>query len=118
MLPKRFAICWFLLPPLFANLTMHAASQTAFIPLNSLFSPTRPDQALDEVPAARRPSLEVFMRSKTEYKAETGRRMIYTYDLAARANDLLYGMGLPAPLPLESLNVAEPRAAKYNVDGS
>lgn len=94
---------------------MHAASQTAYHALrdylNSLLSPTHPDQALDEVPAALRPSLEVFMRGKTEYQDETGRRMIYAYDLAAWASDLIYGTGLPAPLPLASLNVAELRAA-------
>ena len=94
---------------------MHAASQTAFHALrdylNSLLSPTHPDEALDEVPAALRPSLEVFMRGKTEYQDEASRRMIYAYDLAAWASDLIYGAGLPAPLPLASLNVAELRAA-------
>ena len=67
--------------------------------------------SLDEVPAALRPSLGVFMRGKTEYQDEAGRRMIYAYDLAAWASDLIYGAGLPAPLPLASLNVAELRAA-------
>ena len=118
--PKEICYFWFPFPPSFTkpsftNLTMHAASQTAFHALrdylNSLLSPTHPDQALDEIPAALRPSLEVFMRGKTEYQDETGRRMIYAYDLAAWASDLIYGAGLPAPLPLASLNVAELRAA-------
>lgn len=51
------------------------------------------------------------MRGKTEYQDEAGRRMIYAYDLAVWANDLIYGAGLPAPLPLATLNVAELQAA-------
>jgi hypothetical protein len=94
---------------------MTSASQAAYHALrdylNSLLSPSHPDQALAEVPVALRPSLEIFMRGKTEYQDEAGRRMIYAYDLAAWANDLLHGAGLPAPLPLATLNVAELRAA-------
>lgn len=63
------------------------------------------------MPAALRPSLAEFMRGKTEYQDEAGRRMIYAYDLAVWANDLIYGAGLPAPLPLATLNVAELQAA-------
>ena len=74
--PKEVWYFWFLSPPLSTNLTMHAASQTAFHALrdylNSLFSPTHPDQALDETPVALRPSLEVFMRGKAEYQDEAG----------------------------------------------
>lgn len=96
---------------------MFSASQVPYQALrdylNSLLSPTHPDQALDEVPAALRLSLEGFMRGKTEYQDEAGRRMIYAYDLAAWASDLIHGAGLAAPLPLATLNVAELRAATW-----
>jgi hypothetical protein len=43
---------------------MHSASQAAFHTLrdylNSLLSPTHPDQAMDEVPADLLPELEAF----------------------------------------------------------
>jgi hypothetical protein len=65
---------------------------------------------LAEVPAARRLELEVFMRGKTEYQDEAGRRMIHAHDLAAWASDLIYDAGLTAPLLLATLNVAELRA--------
>ena len=94
---------------------MTSASQTAYRALrdylNSLLSSTYLDQALDEVPAALRPELEAFMRGKTEYQDEAGRRMIYAYDLAAWASDLIHGAGLATPLPLATLNVAELQAA-------
>lgn len=79
--------------------------------LNSLLSPTHPDQPLAEVPAALRPGLEAFLRGKTDYQDEAGRRMIYAYDLAAWASDLIHGAGSVAPLPLATLNVAELQAA-------
>ena len=94
---------------------MTFASQAAYQALrdylNSLLSPTHPDQPLAEVPAALRPGLEIFMRGKTEYQDEAGRRMIYAYDLAAWASDLIHGAGLAAPLPLATLDVAELQAA-------
>ena len=94
---------------------MTSASQAAYQALrdylNSLLSPTHPDQALTEVPAALRPSLEAFMRGKTEYQDEAGRRMIYAADLAAWASDLIHGAGLATPLPLATVDVAALRAA-------
>ena len=94
---------------------MHLASQTAFHALrdylNSLLSPTHPDQALDEVPVVLQPELEAFMRGKTEYRDEADQRMIYACDLAAWANNLIYGTGLAAPLPLATLDVEAIRAA-------
>ena len=94
---------------------MTSASQTAYQALrdylNSLLSPTHPDQPLAEVPTVLRPGLEAFMRGKTEYQDEAGRRMIYAYDLAAWASDLIHGAGLVASLPLATLNVAELQAA-------
>jgi len=83
---------------------MNASSQAAYQALrgylNALRQPTLADQALVDVPAALRPSLEAFMASKTEYQDEISRRMIYAADLAAWASDLIYGAGLAAPLPL------------------
>lgn len=94
---------------------MNPASQTPYQALrdylNALRQPTRPDQALTAVPAALRPSLMAFMTGKTEYQDAAGRRMIYAADLAAWATDLIYGAGLPAPLPLAALDVAALRAA-------
>jgi hypothetical protein len=94
---------------------MTSASRTAYGALrdylNSLLSPTHPDQALDEVPAALRPELEAFLRGKTAYQDEADRRMIYAHDLAAWASDLIYGAGLTAPLPMATLDVAALRAA-------
>ena len=93
---------------------MTSANQAAYQALreylNSLLSSTHPDQALGEVPAALRPSLEAFMRGKTEYQDEIGRRMIYAYDLAAWASDLIHGAGLTTPLPLATMDVAALRA--------
>lgn len=40
--------------------------------LNSLLSPTHPDQALVDVPVALRAELKAFMRGKTESKTKTG----------------------------------------------
>jgi hypothetical protein len=48
---------------------------------------------LDEITAALRPDLEASMRGKTEYQDEAGQRMIYAYDLAAWASDLIYSAG-------------------------
>ena len=79
--------------------------------LNGLLQPTLADQALTEVPAALRPGLEAFMAGKTEYQDEAGRRMIYAADLAAWAADLIHGAGLPAPLPLATVDVELLRAA-------
>lgn len=79
--------------------------------LNGLLQPTLADQALTEVPAALRPGLEAFMAGKTEYQDEAGRRMIYAADLAAWAADLIHGAGLPAPLPLATVDVEALRAA-------
>lgn len=94
---------------------MNSASQTAYQALrdylNALRQPYLADQALADIPAALRPSLEAFMTGKTEYQDEAGRRMIYAADLAAWAGDLIYGAGLPAPLPLASVDVAALRAA-------
>lgn len=95
--------------------SMTSASQAPYQALrnylNSLLNPTHPDQALVEVPAALRPSLEAFMRGKTEYQDEAGRRMIYAADLAAWAGDLIHGAGLSTPLPLATVEVAALRAA-------
>ena len=63
------------------------------------------------MPAALRPGLEAFMAGKTEYQDEAGRRMIYAADLAAWAADLIHGTGLPAPLPLATVDVAALQAA-------
>jgi hypothetical protein len=94
---------------------MTSSSQAAYQALrdylNRLLQPTLADQALDDVPAALRPGLEAFMLGKTEYQDEAGRRMIYAADLAAWAADLIYGAGLPAPLPLATVDVAALRAA-------
>lgn len=79
--------------------------------LNSLLSPTHPDRALVDVPAALRPELEAFMWGKTEYQDENGQRMIYAADLAAWASSLIYGAGLAAPLPLATLDIAALQAA-------
>ena len=79
--------------------------------LNGLLHPSLADQALMDVPAALRPSLEAFMAGKTEYQDEAGRRMLYAADVAAWAADLIYGAGLPAPLPLATVDVAALRAA-------
>jgi len=79
--------------------------------LNSLLSTTSPDQALVEVPAALRPELEAFLRGKTEYQDEAGRRMIHAADLAAWARDLIHGAGLAAPLSLAMVDVAAFRTA-------
>ena len=79
--------------------------------LNGLLNPSLADQALANVPAALRPGLEAFMRGKTEYQDEAGRRMIYAADLAAWAADLIHGTGLAAPLPLATVDVAALRAA-------
>ncbi|MGI4736589.1 MAG: hypothetical protein ACRYG7_15545 [Janthinobacterium lividum] len=92
------------------NPTSQAAYQALRDYLNALRQPAA-DQALVEVPAALRPSLEAFMTGKTEYQDEAGRRMIYAADLAAWAGDLIYGAGLSAPLPLATLDVAALRAA-------
>lgn len=89
---------------------MNAASQAAYQAirdyLNAMRQPSLPDQALEEVPTALRPSLEAFMLGKTEYQDATGRRMIYAADLAAWASDLIYGAGLAAPLPLDTIDAA------------
>lgn len=94
---------------------MNSASQAAYQALrdylNALRQPGLPDQVLANVPADLRPSLEGFMMGKTEYQDEAGRRMIYAADLAAWANDLIYGAGLAAPLPLATVDVAALRAA-------
>ena len=94
---------------------MNSASQDAYQALrdylNVLRQPFLPDQALTDVPADLRPSLEVFMVGKTEYQDKSGRRMIYAADLAAWAGDLIYGAGLAAPLPLATVDVAALRAA-------
>ncbi len=94
---------------------MTSAGQAAYQALrdylNSLLAPTHPDQALVEVPAMLRPELEAFLRGKTEYQDEAGRRMIYAVDLAAWARDLIHGAGLAAPLPLATVDVAAFRTA-------
>jgi len=94
---------------------MTSSSQDAYQALrdylNGLLHPSLTDQALVDVPAALRPGLETFMAGKTEYQDEAGRRMIYAADLAAWAADLIYGAGLPAPLPLATLDVVALRAA-------
>ena len=51
------------------------------------------------------------MRGKTEYQNEAGWRMVYAYDLAAWASNLIHGAGLATPLPLATLNVAELQVA-------
>ena len=51
------------------------------------------------------------MAGKTEYQDESGRRMIYAADLAAWAADLIHGAGLPAPLPLATVDVEALRTA-------
>lgn len=79
--------------------------------LNGLLQPMLSDQVLAEVPAALRPGLEAFMTGKTECQDEAGRRMIYAADLAAWAADLIHGAGLPAPLPLATVDVEALRAA-------
>jgi hypothetical protein len=96
---------------------MTSASQAAYQALreylNSLLSPSHPDQALAEVPTSLRPSLETFMQGKTEYQDEAGQRMIYAADLAAWASDVIYGAGLTTPLHLATVDVAALRAATW-----
>ena len=94
---------------------MNSSSQAAYQALRdylrALHQPGLADQALGDVPADLRPSLEVFMAGKTEYQDAAGRRMIYAADLAAWASDLIYGAGLAAPLPLATVDVDALRAA-------
>ena len=94
---------------------MTSSSQAAYQALrdylNALLQPTLADQALAEVPAALHPGLEAFMAGKTEHQDETGRRMIYAADLTAWAAKLIHGAGLPAPLPLATVDVEALRTA-------
>ena len=76
--------------------------------LGALLRPTAPDQPLSAVPEALRPSLRAFMLGKTEQRDAAGQRLFYAADLAAWAADLLYGAGLPEPLPLAALAAANP----------
>lgn len=93
------------------NFTSQDAYQALRDYLNGLLQPSLADQALVDVPAALRPGLEAFMAGKTEYQDGAGQRMVYAADLAAWAADLIYGAGLPAPLPLATVDVAALRAA-------
>ncbi len=69
------------------------------------------DQAFSDIPAALRSNLSVFLEGKTAYRNSTGQRMIYATDLAAWADEVVYGSGLAIALPLASLSVAELQAA-------
>lgn len=94
---------------------MISSSQAAYQALrdylNGLLQPALADQALAEALAVLRPGLEAFIAGKTEYQDEAGRRMIYAADLAAWAVKLIHGAGLPAPLPLATVDVEALRAA-------
>ena len=85
--------------------------------LNGLLRSASADQALSEVPAALHLELEAFMVGKTQYRNEAGQRMIYAADLAAWAENLIYGAGLNAPLPLAALDVAALRAVTLRLAG-
>jgi hypothetical protein len=89
---------------------MTSASHTAYRALrdylNALIASTLPDQPLDDVPAALRPELEIFMQGKARYHDESGRHMIPATDLAEWATNLVHGTGLTTPLPLATLDVA------------
>ena len=89
---------------------MTSASHTTYRALrdylNALVAAPLLDQPLDDVPAALRPELEIFMQGKARYHDATGRRMIHATDLAAWATNLIHGTGLTTPLPLAVLDVA------------
>ncbi|WP_375415989.1 hypothetical protein [uncultured Hymenobacter sp.] len=79
--------------------------------LNQLLTVVQ-DRAWEEVPALLHPHLTHFMRGQTVYEdPATGRTMIYGRDLAGWASELLYGAGLPQPLPLTPLDAAGLQAA-------
>ena len=70
------------------------------------------DQAWAAVSAPLHPSLTHFMRGKTMYEdPATGQPMVYGQDLAGWARELIYGRGFHQTLRLDTLDVAELRAA-------